>query len=135
MRGAFFGRWRGEHEKGFLVLLATVIVLSCASVRYFPSTTNSYAPTDRCEVYWHWRTPEFSYTEIGLIVVESDTLEHKKMVEKLKKRAMAIGANGVILRFGPSKTYWFFGRGAYGFSLMSSTTIRLEGMAIRFDQN
>jgi len=122
-------------KKVFLVLLSTIIVLSCVSVRYFPSTTNSYAPTDRCEVYWHWRPPEFSYTEIGLIVVESDTLEHKKMLEKLKKRAMAIGANGVIVGFGSSKTYWWFGRGPYGFSGGSSTTLRLEGIAIRYDQN
>ena len=110
----------------FVSVMPLLLLLGCASVKYFPSNSGTYRPTSSSAVYY-WDKPDRPYTEMGTIKVEAHSEEG--MLEKFKQKAMQIGADGVFitsmdnqLRFDTH--IWF----------LVVAPIRAEGIAIKFKE-
>jgi hypothetical protein len=105
--------------KRWLILVFLIIFIGgCASVSYLPSDTSIvYPPTKKVNVYWS--KPEFKYIEIGLLSIESKSSE-EALFEKIKKKAMEIGADGIIVKPATQATR------------ASKDKRRLEAIAIKF---
>jgi len=108
-----------------VTVIALLVLLGCVSTKYFPSGSETYPPTSSAEVYYYEGKPDRPYVEIGTIKVKAHSEEG--MLEKFKKKAMQIGADGVYvtsmdnqLRFDTH--VWF----------LVVAPIRAEGIAIRF---
>lgn len=104
------------------MLLTFVLMFSggCASVSYLPSDSSAvYPPTKKVNIYWS--KPDFKYTEIGLLSIESSRSE-EALFEKLKKKAMEIGADGLIVKPATQATR------------ASKDKRRLEAIAIKFKE-
>jgi methenyltetrahydromethanopterin cyclohydrolase len=56
------------------------------------------------------------------------------MLIKLKVKAFSVGANAIVVNFGPTtRNYWVAGDLFTGISAGSISTRRMEGMAIRWN--
>jgi len=100
------------------------LLMGCASAKYLPSHSRSYPPTKHAEVYYSDK-PDRPYIEMGVINVKAQS--ETEALEEFKKKAMEIGADGVIVtstdnRLRNSSHSWFF----------LVPTIRATGVAIKF---
>ena len=98
--------------------------MGCVSAKYLPSHSRSYPPTKHAEVYYSDK-PDRPYIEMGVINVKAQS--ETEALEEFKKKAMEIGADGVIVtstdnRLRNSSHSWFF----------LVPTIRATGVAIKF---
>ena len=108
----------------FVNVRALLLLLGCASTKYFPSSPGNYPPTSSAVVYY-WDKPDTPYIQMGTIKVRAHS--ETGMLEKFKQKAMEIGADGVFidsmdnqLRFDTH--IWF----------LVVAPIRAEGVAIKF---
>jgi len=78
----------------FVTVTALLFLLGCASTKYPASSSQPVPSTRRVVVYWD--KPDRPYMELGTIKVKarSDT----EILEKLKQKAMEMGANGVFIK-------------------------------------
>jgi hypothetical protein len=110
-----------------LILWSLFLLPACATVSYLPSNSSiTYPPTNQVEVYWD--RPNMPYSEIGMIIVDGDFHGEERLVLKLREKAMAIGANGVIVK-SPSQSTKVIATGSAVYAIPSR---RIEGIAIRF---
>jgi hypothetical protein len=108
------------HKQFLLTVLAILLLIGCATIKYLPVESSiTYPPTNSVKIYME--KPDASYIELGLITVESDAYDEEKLFDDLKKKAMSIGAHGIIMRSLSPRT------GYYGIKIS-----RLEAVAIRF---
>lgn len=119
----------------FTLKAITVIVLllsGCVSVSYLPTDeSHIYTPTASLKVYWE--KPDFSYTVIGMIIAE-DYGEEEKLFSALKKKAMSIGAHGIIMKSPIQQTEIYGYSSPYIRSISSNRRHRLEAFAIRINK-
>jgi hypothetical protein len=119
-----------------MIITSIVIVISgCTTTKFLGTYPVSCSPTTYVEVYWE--KPNKPFIELGMIIVESEIFGEEKLLVKLKEKAMAVGANAVIMR-SPSKEsilypyYTPVPRGIGMITVGTTTINRLEGVAIRF---
>ena len=82
-------------KKAILYLSLLSFVSCSASVIYQPIVPNKYPPSKKVDVYEDAK-PTKEFTQIGLIIVSSEG-GTKIMTKKAIKKAMEIGADGIIL--------------------------------------
>jgi hypothetical protein len=107
-----------------LTVITFLLVSSCASTKYLPSSSQTYPSKTNTEVYW-WTKPDRSYIEMGTIKVKAHS--ETGMLEKFKQKAMEIGADGVFIKSIDNQLrydthIWF----------LLVAPIRAEGVAIKF---
>ena len=110
-----------------VAVIALLLLLGCASTRYLPSGSKTYSPTSSVVIYYR-EEPDRSYTEMGTIKVKAQT--EKGMLERFKRKAMEIGADGVFIKSVENQLrsdtqdadIW----------LLLKAPIRAEGVAIKF---
>jgi len=119
----FFEKDLGRNAMIKRLLPLTVVMIfigGCASVSYLPSDSSViYPPTKKVNIYWS--KPDFQYIEIGLLSIESKSSE-EALFEKIKKKAMEIGADGIIVKPATQATR------------ASKDRRRLEAIAIKFKE-
>lgn len=109
------------------VLACLVLAAGCVATKYIPAEgAKSYPPTEDLRVF-HSSPPEGTYEILGIVAAEG--MNENKLLENLKKKAMSVGAEGLILRrFSElSKEYASERRTEF-----ASHKVRYEGIAIRF---
>lgn len=116
--------------KPTLTILIIVFISSCVHVSYLPTDDMlTYPPTNSLKIYWE--RPEVSYTIIGMLVAEGEGEE--QLFAYIKKKAMSIGAQGIIMRMPAQQTEthgtFFYGNG----TIVSDKFHRLEAIVIRFN--
>ena len=87
----------GKMKKVFLFLGLLSLASCAASVYYQPIGSITYPPTKAVDVYTTEK-PQGDFVEIGLIVISTEGSE-KIMMKKAIKKAMEIGADGIILTY------------------------------------
>jgi hypothetical protein len=107
-----------------VTVIALLLLLGCASTQYLPSSSGTYPPTSNAVVYY-WDKPDRPCTEMGIINVKAHS--ETEMLEKVKLKAMEIGADGVFIKsmdnqFRYGTHIWF----------LPVAPIRAEGVAIKF---
>jgi len=127
---------RGRDYMKFTLITVVAIIAfllsGCVSVSYLPTDeTHVYAPTNSLKVYWE--KPDFSYAVIGMIISE-DYGEEEKLFSALKKKAMSIGAHGIIMKPPIQQTEIYGYSSPYTRSISSNRRHRLEAFAIRFNK-
>ena len=123
-------------NRNILASLVIVLILSgCATISYLPSDSSATFPrTDSIKVFFG--KPEVPYTEIGLIVAESGDYTEEVLFGLLKKKAMSIGAQGIIMRNLSQETGTIGIPSSLGGTMMVPVTShRLEAIAIRFGES
>jgi len=111
-----------------VTVIVLLLLLGCASVRYFPSSSKTYPPTSSAAIYY-WDKPDRPYREMGTIEVKAQT--EKGMLEKFKQKAMEIGADGVFIRSVENKLRSDTQDGDLWF--LVKAPIRAKGIAIKFE--
>lgn len=116
------------------ILITVFIVLllsSCAGVKYTPlEGSMNYPSTDSVKIYWE--KPNVMFMEIGIITAESSDYREEELMDMLKKKAMSVGAHGVIMKLPDQRTRTI---SVPGTTLTPRTTsYRLAAMAIRFHE-
>jgi hypothetical protein len=108
----------------FVTVITLLFLLGCASTKHPASSSQLVPSTSSVVIYWD--KPDRPYMEIGTIKVKahSDTA----MLEKLKQKAMEMGANGVIIKSVENQLrydahLWF----------LLVAPIQAEGVAIKFE--
>lgn len=125
----------------WLPVLVLVLLSACAKVNYLPRDPSArYAPASRCEVLW--TAPVKPFEEIGLVTAESDDYGEVKLLEKLRAKAMKVGADAIVMMGGPTVrngvtvgTGSGFASGGVGTFTGVGIPIevrRLQGVAIRY---
>ena len=117
-----------------LVSLFILSLSGCASITYLPADNSvTYAPTESLRVYWD--EPQEPFTIIGRVSAESEDFGEEALFEKLKEKAMAVGAHALIMG-STSQQSSVVGVPAYGGGTIIApvTSTRLEGTAIRFKE-
>ena len=96
-------------------------------------SSRKYPPTTSVKVFWEEK-PEEPYVVLGMITAESSDVGEEKIFAKLKKRAMKIGANGLLMGTSSQRTknIGSFNQN-YG-SIIPIDEHRLEAIAIRFNE-
>jgi len=121
--------------KFILTILAVLILFAsgCVSVSYLPSDdSRTYPPTTSVKVFWE--KPDVPYTVLGMITAESGDVGEEKIFAKLKKRAMKLGAHGLLMG-NSSQTASAFGTFNQGTGyVIPIEKHRLEAIAIRFNE-
>ena len=126
-------------QVGYGKILVLVLLLSgCISVSYLPSDdSHRYSTTTSLKVFWD-EMPDQPYVVLGKLTAQSGDYGEEAIFSKLKKKAMSIGADGLLMgnlskttgqlgSFTPSYT----GSGGYGY-IIPTETHRMEAIAIRF---
>jgi hypothetical protein len=108
-----------------VTVIAFLLLLGCANTRYLPSSSGIYPPTSRAEVYY-WDKPDRPFIEMGTINVKAHS--EAGMLEKLKQKAMEIGADGVFIKSMDDRLLF----GTHIWFLLVAP-IRAEGVAIKFE--
>jgi len=112
----------------FLALALAVFALSgCVKTRFFPAEgAERYPPTKEIRVL-RSSPPEDSYEILGIVTAEGP--DENKLLAQLKKKAMLVGADGVIIRATRdlSSTYASERRTEF-----TKYKFRLEAIAIKF---
>ncbi|MFC1613809.1 hypothetical protein ACFL5K_00760 [Gemmatimonadota bacterium] len=111
-----------------LIAALTVAVLTgCVTTKFLPAEgAKSYPPTEQIRVMRD-SPPENTYEVLGIVAAEGTN--EKKLLEKLKIKAMSVGADGLILRKASEISAEYASERHREFS---SYEIRYEGIAIRF---
>jgi len=78
-----------------ILFLFLLLLTGCATLSYFPSIDRVYTPTSHVEVLF--REPQKDYIIIGKIISEGDIWSHKTLLEKIKKKAMQVGADAILV--------------------------------------
>ena len=108
-------------------LMPVLLCFACASVTYLPTNeATRYAPTRSVEVYWE--KPERPHIVIGKLSVFSDDLGERSVFERVKKEAMAVGADAVVITESSHQS----NAGMPGWAAFTNRT-RMEAFAIRFE--
>ena len=114
----------------FLVFLFACY--SCVSTSYLPTDDSvTYAPTESIKVYWE--EPQESYIIIGRVSAKSEDVKEEAIFKKIKKKAMAVGANAIIMG-GTSQESSVVGipSNSGGTLITPVSSTRLAAFAIRF---
>ena len=115
-----------------LLLTFLLACIACASVTFLPTDESvKYPPTDSVKIYW--KEPTEPYKIIGKVSAESGDFGEETLFKMLKKKAMAAGADAIIMG-GTSQEGSAVGYPVYGSGTMIMPVIntRIEGIAIRF---
>ena len=117
--------------RGLLPLALAVFALTgCVKTRFFPAEgAERYPPTKEVRVL-RSSPPEDSYEILGIVTAEGPN--EKKLLEQLKKKAMFVGADGIILRGATDLS------GTYASERRTEFTrhrFRLEAIAIKFKKS
>jgi hypothetical protein len=119
-----------------IVVIALVILFisGCSSVKFIPLDSATYPPTDSVKVYWE--KPNVPYKEFGVITAESSEGGEEKLLNMVKEKAMAVGAQGIIVRPPNQRTRTVIIPPSAGGPSMTPTTItyQLGALAIRFKE-
>jgi hypothetical protein len=89
-----------EVKMKFVILTTTILILflsGCASVNlnYLPHSETYYSPTTSIKVFS--QAPDIPYVLLGMITAETTDMKKEEMLARLKKKAMLIGADGLIM--------------------------------------
>ena len=112
------------------LLLLIIFLTGCATISYLPSSSRTSTPTTSVEVLWE--KPQKLYIELGQVTVESSSHTDEQLFEKLKQKAMQIGADAIIVK--STIPYATAPRGSWLF-VSGKTVRRLEALAIKYKQN
>ena len=115
-----------------LFLVSLLALCGCASTTFLPADASvKYAPTDSLKVYWE--KPQKPYTIIGRVTIESGDYSEETLFIKLKQKAMAVGAQAIIME-GTSQQSSVVGTPMYGGGtlIVPVTSTRLDAIAIRY---
>lgn len=78
-----------------VAFLAAALLAGCVATKYFPAEgAKRYPPTKEVKIFRS--TPEGKYEILGIVTAEG--MNENKLLEKLKTKAMSVGADGLILR-------------------------------------
>ena len=82
--------------KKILVIGSLLVMIGCtANINYLPTDSKvTYPPTTSTQIFW--KEPTEKYHIIGAVTAEGDSAE-EVLFEKLKEKAMALGAEGIII--------------------------------------
>ena len=114
---------------GISYLIITLIFLAagCVTTKYLPAEgAKSYPPTKQIRVLSS-SPPENTFEVLGLVTAEGTN--KRKLLENLKKKAMSVGAEGLIIRMASEISSEYASERRREFSTYE---IRFEGIAIRF---
>jgi hypothetical protein len=123
--------------KKALRLLPILLIVGCApkvKVNYLAFDTSvTYLSTDTVQVFWE--KPNRDFIVIGLLSTTATKANEEKLLEVLRKKAMSVGAQGLILRPPMRESRVVGVPTQYGAPLITTIiTYRLEGLAIRFEK-
>lgn len=130
-------------KKRSFLLIAIIFLTGCATASHLPSITVTYTPTTSVspttssipttslEILWN--EPEKPYVELGKISVKSRgySEETSTLFNRLKQKAMEIGADAVII--GSTQSYKTAPWGSWLF-ISGSTVYVIEGLAIKYKE-
>ena len=112
------------------VALAAIALTGCVTTKFFPAEgAKRYPPTTQIRVF-RSSPPEETYEILGIVTAEG--LNENELQSNLKKKAMAVGADGLILRRASKITGSYSSERQREFSTQK---IRHEGIAIKFKKN
>ena len=112
--------------------LGSLFFAGCASTHYEPKDAEaSFQPTESIEVFRE--APSKRYKVIGTVSASSDTMNDTALLESLKKKAMSVGGQGLILLESTSERVESSDPAAGGGEFVTSRMQqRISGQAIRF---
>ena len=115
-----------------IMIILTLFLSGCVSVSYLPTDeTRTYPSTDSLKVFWE--KPDEPYIALGMLTAEDHGEE--QLFAAIKKKAMSIGAHGIIMK-SPKQQIRIYGYTSSRSGLLtSSSSHRLEAIAIRFNEN
>ena len=121
----------GAVFRGFVMAaIAAFGLAGCVATKFYPAEgAKRYPPTTQIKVF-RSSPPEGTYEILGIATAEGGN--DNKLLSNLKKKAMSVGADGLILRRVSEIT------GSYASerrSEFSTYKIRYEGIAIKFKKN
>jgi len=89
--------------KKILVIGSLLVMIGCtANINYLPTDSKvTYPPTTSTQIFW--KEPTEKYHIIGAVTAEGDSAE-EVLFEKLKEKAMALGAEGIIIENRETKS-------------------------------
>ncbi len=111
-----------------VTVIALLLLLSCASTKYLPSSSKTYSPTSSVAIYY-WDKPDRPYLEIGIIEVKAQT--EIGMLERFKEKAMEVGADGVFI-ISPVENKLRSDTEDADLWFLVKAPIRAKGVAIKF---
>ena len=115
--------WLIRQALKTLCLVFIFGLLGCASVSYLPSNQyQSFPPVQSVQVLYE--KPDKAYIILGKVIAESGDFSDKTLFERLKRKAMKIGAEAIILENTQPA----------GVDKWGSVTHRVEGLAIRWKE-
>jgi len=86
----------------FLVLLAALLTLSCASVETFRTTSETYRPVRQSDVLVFFDEAQVPpHKVIGELLAEGSSgwgVDQNDLVKKAQKKAAQMGANAILVR-------------------------------------
>ncbi len=113
----------------FLTISAFTMILvfsGCVTTKYFPvKGAKTYPPTDSVAVYRAY--PKQPYEVLG--VVSATSPEKWRLIAKLKEKAMAIGADAIVMKSTKELTQEYTSERKTEFS---TSRTRYEAVAIKF---
>ena len=115
-----------------LAALGLLLLSGCASTHYEAvDPDRSFEATQAVEVFE--TTPARPHTVIGMVSASSDKLDAAALLESLKQKAMAVGAEGIILQETASELATSSDPAAGGGEFVTSRMVkRLSAQAVRF---
>ena len=110
-------------------LFGFFLLTGCVATKFYPAEgAKRYPPTKEIKLM-RTSPPEDAYEILGIVSAEGNN--ENKLLENLKKKAMLVGADGLIVRRarGLSSVYESERRTQF-----EKYEVRLEGIAIRFNK-
>ncbi|HUU29663.1 MAG TPA: hypothetical protein VM123_17815 [archaeon] len=108
-------------------VLGIIMISACVKSEYVPygDLKETFAPTDSVLVYRDY--PDQPYVIIGIVTATG--INQGKLFSRLKKEAMSVGANAIIMKRMQELTQEYASERRSEFS---TRKLRLEAVAIRF---
>ncbi len=116
--------------KLFTAALAAIVLTGCVATKFLPAEgAKRYPPAAQIKVF-RTSPPEGTYEILGIVTAEG--LNENKLLINLKKKAMSVGADGLILRRASELSGSYTSEWRTEFKKYK---IRYEAVAIKFKKN
>ena len=113
-----------------MAAIAVFGLTGCIATKFYPAEgARRYPPTTQIKVF-RSSPPEGTYEILGIVSAEGRN--DNKLLANLKKKAMSVGADGLILRRVSEVTGTYASERREEFSTYK---MRYEGIAIKFKKN